>query len=114
MRYYHNFRISACRKFNCEPTSKLYDTIISSQDRGKYTHFVFGDIFKTFNRVWHQGLIRKLQGLGFEGNTLDWNEDYLIHRQQKVTLDGFSSTSKILDAEVAQTSVLGPFFLVIC
>ena len=53
---------------------EIYDKIISS-DRGKDIRFIFGDISKSFERVWHLGLIQKLQGLGFMCNILGWIKD---------------------------------------
>lgn len=92
---------------------EIYDKIISSLDRGKDIRFIFCDISKAFDRVWHLGLIHKLEGLGFGGNILGWIEDYLTHRQQRVTLEGFSSTFQMLDAGVLQGSVLGPFLFLL-
>lgn len=45
----------------------------------------------------------------FGGSILSWIEDYLTHKQQRVTLEGLTSTFKMLDAGVPQGSVLGPF-----
>lgn len=92
---------------------EIYDKIISSLDRGKDIRFIFCDISKAFDRVWHLGLIHKLEGLGFGGNILGWIEDYLTLRQQRVTLEGFTSTFQMLDAGVPQGSVLGPFLFLL-
>lgn len=40
-------------------------------------------------------------------------EDYLTLRQQRVTLEGFTSTFQMLDAGVPQGSVLGPFLFLL-
>lgn len=40
-------------------------------------------------------------------------EDYLIHRQQRETLEGFTSAFKMLDAGVPQGTVLVPFLLLL-
>lgn len=69
----------------------IYNKIISSLDRGKDIHFIFCEIVKAFERVKHLCLFHKLEGLGFGGNILGWIEDYSTHRQQKVTLGGFTS-----------------------
>ena len=76
---------------------EIYDKIISSLDREKDICFIFCDISKAFDWVMQLGLVQKLQGLGFMGNILGWIKDYLTQRQQRVTLEGFSSTNKILD-----------------
>ena len=71
--------------------------------------FIFCDISKAFDRVWHTGLQYKLHKIGIDGNLLSWVADYLDDRKQKVVLDGFSSGWEGIDAGVPQGSVLGPF-----
>lgn len=44
---------------------KTYDKIVTSSDKGKYIRFIFCDISKAFDRVRHQGVIHKLEGLYF-------------------------------------------------
>ena len=38
----------------------MYNTIISSLDKGKDVRFIFCDISKAFDKVWHRGLLSKL------------------------------------------------------
>ena len=87
----------------------IYNTIISNLDIGKVIRFIFCDISKAFDRVWHTGLLYKLRKIGIDGNLLSWITDYLDDRKQKVVLDGFSSGWEGIDAGVPQESVLGPF-----
>ena len=47
------------------------------------------------------------------GNILGWIKDFLTQRQQRVNLEGFSSSNKILDAGVPQGSILGPFLFLL-
>jgi hypothetical protein len=75
--------------------------------------FIFCDISKAFERVWHTGLLYKLRKIGIDGNLLSWVTDYLDDRKQKVVLDGFSSGWEGIDAGVPQGSVLGPFLFLI-
>ena len=44
---------------------------------------VFCDISKAFDRVWHRGLILKLEKYGIRGNLLAWFENCLYMRHQK-------------------------------
>ena len=44
----------------------------------------FCDLSKAFDRVWHKGLIFKLQTYGISGDLLHWSSSYLGHRSQKV------------------------------
>jgi hypothetical protein len=78
----------------------IYNTIISNLDIDKDIRFIFCDISKAFDRVWHTGLLYKLRKIGIDGNSLSWVTDYLDDRKQKVVLDGFSSGWEGIDAGV--------------
>ena len=39
----------------------IYHNIIENMDRGKDVRFVFCNVSKAFDRVWHKGLIYQLQ-----------------------------------------------------
>ena len=67
----------------------------------------FGDISKAFDRVWHKGLILKLENYGIIGNLLLWFKDYLSNRHQKVFINGVYSSEKPISAGFPQGSVLG-------
>lgn len=53
---------------------EIYNTIISSLDKGKDIRFIFCDISKAFDKVWHNDLLVKLQNYGILvcGNVLGW------------------------------------------
>ena len=42
----------------------LYNTFCKSLDEGKVVRAVFCDISKAFDRVWHRGLLFKLESIG--------------------------------------------------
>ena len=41
-------------------------------DKGQYVGAVFFDLRKAFGRVWHKGLLVKLEAAGIKGSTLSW------------------------------------------
>ena len=91
------------------PTNQLtylYDTFSHALDSGKEIRVVFCDISKAFDRVWHQGILLKLQAAGVTGNLLSWFRSYLSNRRQKVVLPGASSTWNFIFAGVPQGSIL--------
>ena len=53
---------------------------------------VFCDISKAFDRVWHRGLLHKLEKYGIKGELLLWIESYLNSRKQKVFVNGVLSS----------------------
>ena len=66
-------------------------TIIENIDLGKDVRFIFCDISKAFDRVWHSGLIFKLRKYGICGNVLKWIESFLYDRKQRVNIDEYFS-----------------------
>ena len=93
---------------NDSTDNQLVDnTIILNMDKGRDIKFVFYDISKGFDRVWHNGLLFKLKHYGVA--VLSWIEHYLTDRKQKVIVEGFSSSFKSINEGVPRGSVFGPF-----
>ena len=78
-------------------------------DDGLQVDVVFLDFAKAFDGVSHDILLQKLCNLGISGTLLNWCKDYLTNREQRVVIDGKSSTW----SGVPQGSLLGPLFFVI-
>ena len=68
---------------------------------------------KAFDRVWHQGLIHKLNSYGVQGRLLTLLKNYLSNRSQRVVLNGQTSDWAEIKAGVPQGSVLGPLLFLI-
>lgn len=60
---------------------EIYNTIISNLDKGRDVRFVFCDISKAFDRVWHEGIIFKLRQYGISDQIINWVENYLLNRK---------------------------------
>lgn len=82
-------------------------------DLGKEIRVIFFDISKAFDRVWHKGLLFKIQNLGITGNLFTWIKSYLSTRKQKVIINGKESSVLEINAGVPQGSILGPLFFII-
>ena len=67
----------------------------------------FLDISKAFDKVWHDGLIFKLQENGISGNLLEVLKHFLTNRKRRVVLNGQSSSWTNVKARVLQGSILG-------
>ena len=77
------------------------------------TRAIFLVISKAFDKVWHEGVIHKLKCNGISGNLLEFFENYLENRHQRVVLNGIESDRKMLEAGVPQGSVLGPLLFLV-
>ena len=69
----------------------LYNVFCQALDSGKEVRAVFCDISKAFDRVWHAGLLLKLQAAGVTGKVLAWFTSYLSDRRQRVVIPGGTS-----------------------
>ena len=74
---------------------------------------IFLDISKAFDRVWHEGLLYKIQSIGISGTPLKLIESLLSGRYQHVLLNGQASSWSPVLADVPQRSILGPLSFLI-
>ena len=70
------------------------------------TRAVFLDISKAFKKVWHKGLLFKLESMGISGDLLNLMESFLSETFQRVLLNGQSSVCAIIKAAVPQGSLM--------
>ena len=92
-------------------TNEIYQSFDCSPTRDIMGFFL--DISKAFDKVWHEGLLFKLQSYGVEGNLLRLLKNYVTGRQQRVVLNGQTSSRLNVTADVSQGSVLGPLLFLI-
>ena len=91
----------------------IYNTFCKALDEGKEVRSVFCDISKAFDRVWHKGLLLKLNQIGISGELLSWFTNYLKDRTQCVVISGQVSDTTALRSGVPQGSILGPLLFLI-
>ena len=73
----------------------------------------FFDLRKAVDKVWHKGLLVKLEAAGVKGPALSWFSSYLSRRCQRTRVDNAISTPSTLSAGVPQGAILSPLLFII-
>ena len=80
----HGFR----SKRSCETQLRtLSHELLNNLHTGKQTDLIILDFSKTFDKVPHKKLLRKLDNYGIRGNIWNWISAFLSNRQQRVVLE---------------------------
>ena len=84
--------------------------IYQSFDDNVEVRAVFLYISKAFDKVWHKGLIFKLNENGISDKILNIITDFLSFRKQRVVLNGQASPWVSIEEDVPQDSILGHYY----
>ena len=88
---------------------QLHNAINEKQE----ARLIWLDISSAFDRVWHKGLIAKLESIGIHGKLLSWLNDYLKDRVLEVAMNGICSDAKSVNEGVPQRSILRPLLFLV-
>ena len=78
--------------------------------KGITTQAVYLDISKAFDRVWHTGLLSKLEAVDIRGKLVNWFRDYLSCRMQATELKGESPNLRVFQQESHKALCLDVFY----
>ena len=87
---------------------RLVQDGLTAFNRDQSMGAIFIDIEKAFDRVWHDGLLFKINNLRIPNYLGIWISNYLHNRTFKVRIGSAYSSYKPIKAGVPQGSVLGP------
>ena len=87
---------------------RIIQNVQAAFNRGQLVGAIFIDIEKAFDKVWHTGLLFKLNLLKIPNYLGKWIANYLSSRTFKVRTNGSLSSPTPIHAGVPQGSVLGP------
>ena len=91
----------------------FFEEITKWVDEGSPADAIYLDFQKAFDKVPHQRLILKLKSHGIGFSIMNWIEQWLTNRKQRVVVDGEVSNRKPVLSGVPQGSVLGHIWFLI-
>ena len=91
----------------------FFEEVTTWVDDGSPLDVIYLDFQKAFDKVPHQRLILKLKSHGMGNSIINWIEQWLTDRVQRVVVGGEVSSWKSVLSGVPHGSVIGPILLLV-
>ena len=91
----------------------LVNDLTKEMDTGKVPTNIYIDLSKAFDTLDHSILLNKLNYYGIRGVANNLLHSYISNRHQYVDFNGSISSTKVVDTDIPQGSILGPLLFLI-
>jgi hypothetical protein len=95
------------------PMLLLLNKVSTALNNKQHALVIFCDLKKAFDTCNHVILLKKLNKIGICGLELEWFKNYLINRQQFVSINDIDSALLFILTGVPQGSILGPLLFLL-
>ena len=110
----HGYQSDFRKPFSTETASiRLIEQLLFDLDGNRVTGLVFVDYKQAFDLINHELLIAKLKEIGVSEDYLPLFIDYMSDRKQYVNIDGYHSSTRSINLDVPQGSILGPVLFLV-